>query len=90
MIKTTIVNKYKRKYQVYIGRPSIYGNPFEITEERSREESVALYKIYFYNRISSDEDFKNKVLTLRGKVLGCFCKPKICHGDVICEYLNNL
>jgi len=25
---------------------------------------------------------------LRGKILGCWCKPKACHGDVIIELLD--
>jgi hypothetical protein len=30
-----------------------------------------------------------KIEELKGKVLGCFCKPNACHGDVIKEYLDN-
>ena len=30
------------------------------------------------------------MLSLRGKKLGCWCKPDPCHGDVIIDYLNNL
>ncbi|MGD9564460.1 MAG: DUF4326 domain-containing protein [Pyrinomonadaceae bacterium] len=25
---------------------------------------------------------------LRGKVLGCWCSPKVCHGDVLARLLN--
>lgn len=27
---------------------------------------------------------------LKGKVLGCFCKPKACHGDVLADLVNKL
>ena len=27
---------------------------------------------------------------LKGKTLGCFCKPKSCHGDVLVELANEL
>jgi hypothetical protein len=27
---------------------------------------------------------------LRGKTLGCFCKPHPCHGDIIAAYLDSL
>ena len=30
------------------------------------------------------------VVKLKGKTLGCFCKPYPCHGDIIAEYLNLL
>ena len=33
---------------------------------------------------------KADVLQLRGKVLGCHCKPLACHGDVLADYLNSL
>jgi hypothetical protein len=25
---------------------------------------------------------------LRGKVLGCWCKPALCHGDVLAEFAD--
>ena len=32
---------------------------------------------------------KNKVYELQGKRLGCFCKPELCHGDILANYLNS-
>lgn len=102
--KTRVVNLRKESYDVYIGRgrkPEYYrwepcsagygqfGSPFPITEGSSREESIRKYKDYFYDRIRKDPDFKSSVEALRGKTLGCFCKPKACHGDIIADYLNN-
>jgi hypothetical protein len=26
---------------------------------------------------------------LKGKILGCWCSPKSCHGDVLSELANN-
>lgn len=86
---TTIHNKYKENFDIYIGRPSIFGNPFVIGADGPRDEVIRKYKDYFYERINSDPDFKNAVLSLKNKKLGCFCKPLKCHGDIICEYLNN-
>ena len=82
-----VVNKYVDKYDVYIGRPGIFGNPFSVAKY-GREECIRLYKEYFYKRIKEDVVFKNEVLKLRGKVLGCYCKPRACHGDIIVEYLE--
>ena len=86
---TSVHNKYKESYSVYIGRPTIFGNPFEIGKNGSRQEVIDKYRIYFLKRIDEDPEFKIQVLNLKGKRLGCFCKPLACHGDVICEYLNN-
>ena len=84
---TKVVNKYRDKFDVYIGRPSIFGNPFSVAEY-GREGCIAEYKEYFYKRIADDVEFKEAVLKLKDKVLGCYCKPKACHGDIIAEYLD--
>ena len=85
---TKVVNKYREAYDVYIGRPSIFGNPFSV-KEYGREGCIEKYREYFYKRIKEDVKFKEEVLKLKDKVLGCFCKPLACHGDVIKEYLDN-
>jgi hypothetical protein len=39
--------------------------------------------------LGGNEELKARaVRELRGKVLGCYCKPKRCHGDIIAEYVN--
>jgi hypothetical protein len=86
---TTVVNKHHGlPYDVYIGRGSIFGNPFIIGEDGTREEVVNKYREYFYNRINTDASFRLAVLSLNGKRLACFCAPKSCHGDIIKEYLD--
>lgn len=91
--QTTVVNIYKdRDYDEYIGRagkghPGYFGNPYSAG---TRDENVKMYKAYFNARIKTDPVFKQRVLSLKGKKLGCFCKPLKCHGDVIADYLNNL
>lgn len=85
---TEVVNKYKEKYDVYIGRGSLWGNPFIIGEHGTREEVIAQYKIYFDDKILNDPKFKEETLKLNGKKLGCFCAPKPCHGDIIKEWLT--
>ena len=76
------------EYDVYIGRPSIFGNPFKIGRDGSREEVVEQYNEYFHERIESDPEFRKRVLALKGKRLGCYCKPLSCHGHIIVEYLE--
>lgn len=89
MEKTRVVHCKKEKYDVYIGRGSLFGNPFEIgVGGWTREDVIRLYKEWFYGRIEKMPTFKKKVLALRGKVLGCWCKPKACHGNVIVKYLE--
>ena len=85
--KTTVVNLRKEKHDAYIGRGSIFGNPFYIGKDGNREQVIEKYKKYFEKKLE-DNRFRHEVLKLKGKVLGCYCKPLACHGDVIAEYLN--
>ena len=92
---TTVVNIHKKSYDVYIGRrghgfDGYFGNPFPLEHESKREEVLAQFKQYFYMRLGADPQFRQQIETLQDKRLGCFCKPKPCHGDVIAEYLNSL
>ncbi len=88
---TVVVNRWNEPFDILIDRSTIFGNPFFIgVGGCNRKGAIGNYKIYFYDRIKNDEDFRKKVLTLCGKRLGCHCKPLACHGDVIAEYLNNL
>ena len=85
---TKVVHCKKEKYEVYIGRPSIFGNPYSIGKDGTREEVIKKYTIYFYNKIQLDEEFHNAVNELKDKILGCWCKPEDCHGDIIVTYLE--
>ncbi len=94
IMKTRVVNLKQESYDVYIGRAGksqsgYFGNPFKLSKGEPRGATIEKYRVYFYNRIKTDPEFKKRVLELKGKVLGCFCKPYPCHGDVIAEYLNS-
>lgn len=90
---TSVVHCKRDRYDVYIGRPSKWGNPFTHVSDRktkaafvveSREEAISRYEEYLYSSglIADIEE-------LRGKVLACWCKPLSCHGDVLARLLNN-
>ncbi len=90
---TKVVNLYKESYDVYIGRAGkgrcgYFGNPFIVESEKDRENCLDNFAVYFYERLNDDPKFKKNVEQLRGKILGCFCKPKSCHGDIIADWLN--
>jgi hypothetical protein len=77
----------REKHDVYIGRPSKWGNPFPLNGEQNRSKVIAQYRNYLFTmRPDLIEDAKKE---LRGKVLGCFCAPKPCHGDILLEVANN-
>jgi hypothetical protein len=77
---------------VYIGRGSIWGNPFThiyadgartmtggLTLVGSREEAIEKYEAW----IKTQPELLAQLPTLRGKTLGCYCKPLACHGDIL-------
>lgn len=91
---TRVVHCKKEQYDVYIGRPSRWGNPFSeksqtLAEFRveSREDAIAMYETW----IRTQPDLMADLHTLRGKVLGCWCKPKNpCHGDVLVRLIDEI
>lgn len=64
-----------------------FGNPYPV-KQYGREACIILFKDYFLNRVKYDQEFREAVLSLKGKRLGCMCKPEACHGDVIKEWLD--
>jgi hypothetical protein len=74
-----IVHKSKSHYDIYIGRGSKWGNPFVIGEHGTREEVISKYEEWIRNNPSLLDDLPE----LKDKVLGCWCAPKPCHGDVL-------
>ena len=82
---TTVVNvkKYNGDY-VYIGRGSKWGNPYKIGKDGTRQEVIIKYEKYIRERPELVADLPG----LEGQVLGCYCKPKACHGDILVKLLR--
>lgn len=83
---TTVVRCKQTNYDVYIGRPSKWGNPFKIGPDGTRTEVIEKYKKWFWQQ----PDLVKAIPELQGKILGCWCKPHACHGDFLAEIANNL
>ena len=80
-----VVHCKREKFDVYVGRPSKWGNPFKLTAEQDREKVIAQYQEWLMRQPKLLADAKRE---LRGKVLACWCAPKACHGDVLLEIAN--
>ncbi len=89
-----IVNIKVDKCDTYIGRPTIWGNPYShkktgtlasfVTSTRSG--AIEKYKKYILQRLVSEPNLRVAFdMEIRNKVLGCWCKPASCHGDVLKE-----
>lgn len=85
MTTAKVVHCRKDAYDVYIGRPSKWGNPFIIDEDGTRFEVIQKYQAWIQTEPDLIAEAK---VELKGKVLGCFCAPSPCHGDILLEIAN--
>lgn len=81
-----VVHCKKKPYDIYIGRGSKWGNPFVIGKDGNREEVIEKYRKW----IKTQPKLLKALPELKGKVLGCWCFPKACHGDVLLELIENI
>ena len=79
-----VVHCKRHKYDIYIGRGSKWGNPYKIPQDGDRDTVIQKYEDYIRDR----PGLLDSLPELRGKVLGCWCKPKPCHGDVLIKLLK--
>lgn len=78
---TNVVHCKRSSHDVYIGRPSKWGNPFQIGNDGTRKQVVEKYR----NWIQTQPDLLNALPELKDKTLGCWCSPELCHGNVLAE-----
>lgn len=81
----SLVVRRSSEHDVYIGRPSKWGNPFVIGRDGDRAEVIAKYEAWLLSRPALMESARRE---LRGKRLGCYCAPLPCHGDVLARIAN--
>jgi hypothetical protein len=81
-----------------------FGNPFahdSLMQRRykmiilpTRDMAVKAYHDWLLGRewqyVEPDRNewIRGNLHKLKGKILGCFCKPKSCHGDILVELVN--
>jgi hypothetical protein len=94
LMTTRVINiKSKQPFDVYIGNrirfhPQKYpqtrwGNPYaKYLKKLGRDRVIKMYQEYILNK---PELMKLIPIELKGKRLGCWCKPEVCHGDVLAE-----
>lgn len=70
-----------------IDRQSIWGNPFVMGEDGSRDEVINNYREHY---LPFKYGLLARVGDLEGKALACWCAPQPCHGDVLLEQLEGL
>jgi hypothetical protein len=72
-----------------IGQRGWLGNPHTV-ERVGMGRAIQMFREDFTRLLETDAEFLVAVMALRGKRLGCYCKPRPCHGDVIAEFLDSI
>jgi hypothetical protein len=83
MCRVKHIKEETEENDVYIGRPSKWGNPFVIGIDGNRNEVIAKYRQYIH-----ESGLEHDVKELKGKNLVCYCAPKKCHGDLLLKLAN--
>jgi hypothetical protein len=78
-----IVHCKVEPYDVYIGRPSKWGNPFEIGVDGNRKQVIDKYRDW----VRTQPHLMSHLHELKDKTLGCWCHPKPCHGKVLADLI---
>ena len=65
---------------VRIDRRTKWGNPFVIGKDGDRKTVVEEYDMW----LMENSELRRQIMELDGKVLGCWCYPEECHGEILC------
>ena len=87
-----VVNMRDEEYDVRIDRSTILGNPYKIGKDGTRKEVIEKYRKRLWECIQLVDKLNKLAEMPDDTILGCWCKPKECHGDVlikVIEYLKN-
>lgn len=86
----SVVNKRTHDYDVYIGRGSFWGNEWSHKKGtkakykvETREQAIECYKRDLWKRLKEGSVTIEMLLELDGQLLGCYCAPLACHGDIL-------
>jgi len=85
-MSTSVVHRKRDRYDVLVDRSTKWGNPFShkpgtraLYRVATREEAIAKHEEW----VQQQPELMAALHELRGKTLGCWCKPKSCHGDTL-------
>ena len=70
---------------VRVDRGSEWGNPSEMPADGDRDTVCDRYILY---HLLQKPSLANKIHSLKGRVLACWCYPERCHGDYLAQWAN--
>lgn len=79
-------DKHRPVEAVYVGRPTVWGNPYTLARGRDRSVVLAKYLEYLLRNPALMARARRE---LKGKDLVCWCAPLPCHADILMAVANN-
>ena len=72
----------------FVHAASRFANPYRVGKDGTRDEVISKYRVWIQEQLDSGRIAQAELLALRGKRLGCWCKPHACHADVLLALLE--
>jgi len=91
--KRTLADPLPGVYRVYVGRPSVLGNPFPMRSESDRDDVCERYLAWLRENYRAGGPVRAELERLYAIALEqplelvCFCAPRRCHADSIKQAL---
>src|SRR5438034_79836 len=85
-MRTRVVHCRRERYDVYVGRPSPWGNPFVIGSDGTREEVIAKYAAW----VRTQPHLLARIAELLGKTLEGCGRPLPCNANVLANLADGL
>lgn len=84
---------------VYVGRAfyrngwelpcSRWANPFKVEKDDPDHFKSCARHAEYLNKQNSKNELRPYLLGLKGKTLVCWCKPKMCHADLLAQLADS-
>ncbi len=95
VVNLKMVKGVRPNYDIYIAGTldhpktefirSKWANPYSV-KRYGRDKALELYE----EHIRKTPELYNNLFELKDNILGCWCKPEPCHGDILIELINEL
>ena len=104
-----LINRRRRRYEwkdlrgrvgnsitVRIDRKTIFGNPFVIGRDGTRDEVIRKFTKHMHDEYAAGGEYQRKMNSLatlvkcRNVHLACWCSPEACHGSEMVRFLLHL
>jgi len=67
---------------------SNFANPYKVDRDGTRQEVIDKYRKYITQKLENSKSLQYELLMMKGKNLGCWCYPEMCHGNIILEMID--